>query len=135
MKGKIDILNCAKGHAEVHVDAADPISLARSARIIEDMLRRGYVLFINGADGALIRVEKFDAEKKVYIIGDGPLYAGEVPAAEPERRNPLCGEVKAPITHPPGQAPRRGPGRPKKGTREVPMEKAHATAIPRTAGG
>lgn len=124
MKGKIDILNCGEGHAEVHIDDSDPISLARSARIIEDMLRRGYALFIAGADGALIRVEAFNPQTKCYIIGDGPLYAGEVPEAPSQR---------APVTHPPGEAPRRG--RPKKASREVPISAAATTAIPRTAGG
>ena len=118
--GKIDILNCSKGHAEVHIDAADPIALARSARIIEDMLRRGYALFIAGADGALIRVEKFNPETKCYIIGVGPLYAGEVPPAQEP------GEV----AKPPGKRDYR-----RQKTREVPIAAAHTTAIPRTAGG
>lgn len=117
--GQIDILNCGEGHAEVHVDNSDPINLARSARIIGDMLRRGYALFIAGQDGALIRVEKFDAEKNVYIIGDGPLYAGETPEVEPESPNP--------------NRPKRAYKT--KGSRAVPVEKVHTTAVPRTAGG
>lgn len=116
--GQIDILNCAKGHAEVHIDTADPVSLARSSRIIEDMLRRGYALFVSGDDDALIRVEKFDAAKGVYVIGDGPLYAGETPPAKE-------------IAEPP--KPKGKPGRPK--SREVPVAAVHTTAIPRTAGG
>ncbi len=127
MKGQIDILNCGTGHSEVKVDTSDPIALARSERIIQDMLRRGYVLFITGKDNELIRVEKFNAENHTYIIGD----LGEPPRIsepEPERRNPLCGEV----VPSPGKPAR---GRPKKGTKEIPIGDAHVTAIARTAGG
>lgn len=125
MSGKIDILNCGAGHSEVKIDVSDPIALARSERIIQDMLRRGYVLFITGPDNALVRVERFDPTKHVYIIGEGPLYAGESnPAAEVPREYPSAAE---PV--------KRGPGRPKKTTREVPIGEAHVTAIARTAGG
>jgi len=71
----LDILNTGRGHAEVTFDHQDPIELERGKRIIEDMLRRGYLLFIQGDDGAVVRVESFDGERGRYIIGDCALYA------------------------------------------------------------
>lgn len=103
----IDILNCGHGHMEVRFNEKDPLELERAKRIIGDMLRRGYVLFVEGADKALIRVERFDAEKGVYIIADGPLYAGEDEGVWPDEPAPAA------------TAEKRKPGRPKKGTREV----------------
>lgn len=117
----IDILNCGRGHAEVHFDNGDPVELERGKRIIEDMLRRGYVLFIEGADKALIRVESFNAERGTYIIAEGPLYAGDQPAViEPEATAAA-----------PGVPSKRKPGRP----REVDIAKVKTTAIARSAGG
>jgi hypothetical protein len=118
----IDILNCGRGHAEVHFDNGDPVELERGKRIIEDMLRRGYVLFIEGADKALIRVESFNAERGTYIIADGPLYAGDEGAVtEPE---PTAAAPDAPS--------KRGRGRQK---REVGIATVKTTAIARSAGG
>lgn len=119
----IDILNCGSGHTEIRFTGENAMEVERAKRVIQDMLRRGYVLFIEGDDKALIRVEAFDPKKNVYIIGDGPLYAGDTQAAAPE-------ETIEPPT--PATKARRGPGR---GKREIPVGGARATAIGRSAGG
>lgn len=116
----LDILNTGHGHMEISFDKGDPMELERAKRIIADMLRRGYVLFIEGEDKALIRVEHFDPEKGVYIIADGPLYAGD-------QAEVVTHAESVPAT------PRRR-GRPPKSV-AVPMEKVRATAIGRSAGG
>lgn len=130
----IDILNCGTGHTEVRIDRSNPIEIARAKRVIMDMLRRGYVLFVEGADGTLIRVENFDAEKGVYIIGDlgePPASASPMPLQVTQESVPLPDPL---IIHPPGEKPqRRGRGRPRK--TEVPMDQVRTTAIARTAGG
>lgn len=126
MKGQIDILSCNDGHAEIHVNASDPISLTRAERIIQDMLRRGYALFVTGADGALIRVKSFDPVTKCYVIGDGPLYAGEVTPATEERKPATARQLDTP----PRTKGKRGPG-----PRKVPVADVHTTAVPRSAGG
>lgn len=109
--GGLDILNTGAGHIEVRYDLNDTIEVERAKRIIEDMLKRGYVLFIQGKDQELIRVESFDAVKGVYLIADlgDPIEGTSLPA-------------KA----------KRGRGRPKK---EVKMTEVKATAIGRSAGG
>lgn len=119
----IDILNCGAGHAEISFATGDPIELERGKRIIEDMLRRGYVLFIEGDDKALIRVVEFNAAKGTYIIADGPLYAGDQP-------DPQAPEL--PATSDAATSPKRGRGRPR---REVAIGSVKTTAIARSAGG
>ena len=121
----LDILNCGAGHMEVRFEKGDAIELERAKRVITDMLRRGYALFIEGPEG-LVRVKSFDPEKCVYIIGDGPLYAGEQ-----EIYAPAADSLSEDIAQP-KLKPRRG--RPPK-NRTVPMEKVRVTAIGRSAGG
>lgn len=119
----LDILNTGKGHAEVNFDHNDPIEMERGKRIIEDMLKRGYLLFIHGDDGKMVRVLSFDSTKGRYIIGDGALYAG----SEPLEPDPA--EEPAPPATP---EPKRR-GRPAKAA--VSMTSVRATAIGRSAGG
>lgn len=72
MSGHIDILNVGEGHLEVKWSEGDVIEQARAERIIQDMLKRGYALFVHGTDGALLRVKAFDVKHSSYIIADGP---------------------------------------------------------------
>lgn len=106
-EGAIDILNTGFGHIEIRFDDKDVIEAARASRIIKDMMRRGYVLFIHGADDKLTRVEKFDETKGVYVIADSAEIAPEQP--------------------PPAKRSYR--------TREVPISAAKVTAVGRSAGG
>lgn len=124
MSPGLDILNTGTGHTEIRFNGDDPFDTVRAGRIISDMLRRGYVLFIEGQDG-LVRVDSFDPKKSVYIIADGPLYAG----TEPEPATPDSPSAD-PTPDPHG--PRRR-GRPRK--TEVPITQVRATAIGRSAGG
>lgn len=80
----IDVLNAGLGHLEIKFNKDDPMETVRAERIIADMLKRGYALFVEGADKALIRVEKFDAKTGCYIIADGPT----VPAETSDRTEP-----------------------------------------------
>lgn len=112
MKGQLDILNCGEGHLEIKFHQNDVIETARAKRIIEDMLKRGYALFIHGKDDALIRVKRFIAKTGTYIIADGPTIP---PAAEPIQPAKL--------------------GRKLPGMKAVPMHKSKATVVGRSAGG
>lgn len=120
----IDILNCSGGHIEVRFDGKDAMELERAKRVITDMLKRGYVLFIEGPDGKLTRVERFDPEKFCYIVADGPLYAGDTPSA-----------VEEPDNTPPPQPPPVTHGRRGRASKEVPVASVRTTAIGRSAGG
>lgn len=127
MKPGIDILNTGKGHAEVNFSIEDPIEMERGKRIITDMLRRGYLLFIHGDDGKMVRVESFCEKTGRYIIGDGALYAGSEPI-HPE----VVQLTEATPESPTSPEPKRR-GRPPKAA--VPMATVRATSIGRSAGG
>lgn len=118
MEPGLEILNCGEGHLTITFKKDDLMEVERAKRIISDMLRRGYALFITGGDGVLTRVKRFKADTGTYLIADGPVIA-PVPIAPEE-----------PLTTP---IVRRKRGRPP--TREVPMTKARATVIGRSAGG
>ncbi len=121
MSAGIDILNTGAGHTEIRFDNGDPLELERAKRIITDMLRRGYVLFVEMGDKKLSRVQAFDAERGVYIIAD----LGEPPESPVEVAG--VDETGAQVIE------RRKPGRPR--NTEVSMTKVKATAIGRSAGG
>jgi hypothetical protein len=107
MTGQLDILSCGEGHLEIKYNEKDPIETERAKRIIGDMLKRGYALFIHGKNDALIRVKRFIATAGTFIIADGPTVP---PDAEPISR-------KLP------------------GMRAVKMHKTKATVVGRSAGG
>jgi hypothetical protein len=77
MNGTLDVLNCCAGHMSFSFDNGDPLELERAKRVVTDMLKRGYALFIEDKDGKLAKVKKFDPKRAEYIIADGPLYAGD----------------------------------------------------------
>lgn len=108
----IDILNAGLGHMEIRFDPADPLETVRAERVIKDMLKRGYALFIEGADKKLTRVKRFMASHGCYVIADGPQVAPE--GSEPD------------ITPPPKLA---------KGEKAVSVRKVRTTAVGRSAGG
>lgn len=107
MKGQLDVLNCGEGHLEIKFHHNDAIECERAKRIIQDMLKRGYALFVHGTDDALIRVKRFVADKGLYIIADGP-------------------------TIPPETLP---PSKNKPKERQIPAARAKATVVGRSAGG
>lgn len=109
----IDVLNAGLGHMEIKFDGKDAVDTARASRIIADMLRRGYALFVQGTDGAMTRVERFDATTCCYIIADGPT----VPADTADRTEP-ADHVKLP-----------------RGKRAMSMARTKVTAVGRSAGG
>lgn len=112
--GQIDILNTGEGHMEIKLNEDDPISMERAKRIITDMIKRGYALFVHGKNNVLCRVKRFDPKKMVYIIGDGPEIPTEAIPAE---------ETKA------EKVDRQ------KGYRQVPASRAKVTVVGRSAGG
>lgn len=120
--GNLSVLSVGAGDVEVKFDKDNPQETVRAKRIIEDMLRRGYALFVE-VDGKLKPVKRFDAEKECYIIADGPLYAGD--SAEPP------GVTQASQA----EAKERTRGRAAKKEREIPMKKTRATGVAPTAGG
>ena len=138
-KGTIGILNVGAGDTKLSFDKDNPMERARSARIVTDMLRRGYVLFIEiERDGkkTFQRVLEFREDVCEYIIADlDPTVAPtpepnkEMPDNEPSDETPS--EAGGEATAEPVPA-RRGRGRK---TKAIDAGQAHGVAVARTAGG
>lgn len=68
--GSIGILNVGAGDTKLVFDKNNPAECIRAARIVKDMLRRGYALLIDVGKGKTRRVLDFDDTKFEYIIAD-----------------------------------------------------------------
>lgn len=112
MTGQLDILNVGEGDMKIVFDEKNLLETERAKRIIQDMIKRGYALFVHGADNTLIRVKKFLPATGEYIIADGPTI--------PPDTEPVIPKSKA------GKEP---------AARKLKMHKAKATVVGRSAGG
>lgn len=112
----LSVLNCMAGDMKFSFDSNDPQEVERARRVVQDMLARGYIIFVETPKG-LRKVTGFNPKNDTYIIADGPM-AKEIPTDG----DPLETPVET---------------RPKKtqGRKEVSAKTAKATAIAPTAGG
>lgn len=119
--GKVGILNVGAGDTKLTFDTSKPDELRKSAAIVEDMIRRGFVLLIEtGRDekGPLYRrATGFDASTAEYII------------AGPSAPQEITGNDEEPASAP--KAGRKG----KSGILRVAASSTDAVAVARTAGG
>jgi hypothetical protein len=131
MSGTVGILSVGAGHTKLSFDPANPADRIRAARIVKDMLRRGYALLVEtgetDADGRPImtRAKDFDETKCEYIIADfDPMVAAQEEdnerRAEPSTASKDGARAEAP--------------RPRSRKR-VPAESVKAVAVARSAGG
>lgn len=123
MTGTVAILNVGAGDTKLTFDPTKPAEVARAAKIVKDMIRRGFVLLIEvGRDdkGPIYRrADDFDEKTAEYII------AGEVHDEEAEA------STSAPTPEP--RAGKRKTNRPPK--RRVAASSTNAVSVARTAGG
>lgn len=112
--GTLSVLNCGSGDLKFSFDPAKPMEAEKAKGVIEDMLKRGYVLLVE-VDGVWCRAVGFDPGRCEYIIPPD-LPVAEMKAAREELVDP----------QPTGRR-----GRPK----GVPAEGVRATAVAATAGG
>lgn len=106
--GMLEVLSVGKGDIKLTVGGDDPDEIAKAKRVIDEMLRKGYGIFVE-TDAGLRRVKKFNAKRMTYVIAEVADEPADTPA--PAQR-----------------------GR-KKAEKEVPVAGSRATAIGRTAGG
>lgn len=110
--GKVDILNTGGGHLTIRLDPdASPVEREKAKNTITDMLKRGYLLFVE-KDGQQVKVDSFDPAVNEYILADRPEAHALAAAVEPDTQPAK-----------PGRKPR------------IKAEKANATAIGPVAGG
>jgi hypothetical protein len=127
--GQCGILNVGTGDTKLSFDKENPAERIRAARIVADMIRRGYALLVeverNGVK-AFQRVEKFDEEKCEYVIADfDPVAAQQADSEEVSHEETQVEEPR--IAKPKLKA--------KPGRRAIKAESARAISVPRRAGG
>jgi hypothetical protein len=127
MIGEVAILNVAAGDIKLSFDPSQPKEVARAAKIVKDMIRRGFVMLIEvGMDdkGPLYRrAHDFDETTSEYIVAGDPAddfsedeHHDEKPASPPRQGRKPASRRTAP--------PRR-----------IPASTTRAVAVSRTAGG
>lgn len=124
MTGTVGVLNVGAGDTKFVFDKANPAECIRAARIVKDMLQRGYALLVDVGEGKYQRVYDFDEAKFEYIIADldpeaahSEVRGGDIePRAAPRESEPAV--------------PTRGRGR-----RGLDATSTGAIAVGRTAGG
>lgn len=126
--GEVGILNVGAGDNKLVFDPTDQAGMIRAARIVKDMIRRGYALLVEVGkteDGKpkFQRATDFDETKCEYIIAD---FDGDA-AREQDREEARHGEKADTPT------PRATGGRGK--THRVGASQAKAISVGRTAGG
>ena len=87
-RGTVGVLNVGAGDTKLSFDKNNPAERIRAARIVKDMLRRGYALLVEvEVDGVkkFTRATDFDEATCEYIIADfDPIVAAEHDATETE---------------------------------------------------
>lgn len=133
--GSIGILNVGTGDTKLVFDKNNPAECIRAARIVKDMLRRGYALLVEVEDehGAkrYQRVHEFKDDTCEYIIADfDPITAEREDQAEQSHVD----EVK---TQERPQEDRATPAPKRRGRKKkaIPATDAKAIAVARSAGG
>lgn len=158
MNGTVGILNVGCGDTKLVFDKNNPQECIRAARIVTDMLRRGYALLVEvpatveGQPASYRRVLKFEEATCEYIIADLDPLPPEPPVHHyEERRVPptpanlednLAGEHNAQDDQA-AEAAAAPPAEPTDGRRgrraykhkRIPATGAKAVAVARTAGG
>lgn len=134
MTGEVGILNVGAGDTKLSFDPKNPAERIRAARIVKDMIRRGYALLVDTGDGSYARATDFDETKCEYIIADfDPVTAAEAEEARTADEHHEKEPSAAPVSLREGTQKRRGrpPGR----TRRIDAGKANSVAVARSAGG
>lgn len=124
-RGELGILNVGAGDTKLTFDKSNPVERERAAKIVTDMLRRGYAILVQVGDHngepTYCRARAFDPDTCEYVIAGGQDESIDIGAIG--KASGLGDGVPLP-------APKKR-GRPRK----IPAERTHAVAVARTAGG
>lgn len=138
--GEVGLLNVGTGDIKLSFDPNNPAERIRAARIVRDMLRKGYALLIETTEGGVKgfrRALDFDENTYEYVIADLDPVAAAAADAEVPKNGQVQENGESTATESaasaPDAAPTPAPG--KRGRKRIPVEKARAVAVARTAGG
>lgn len=129
MNGDVSILNVGSGDTKLSFDPQNPAECIRAARIVKDMLRRGYALLIEVDKGRFQRVHEFDENACEYIIAD---FDPEIAAREDNKEIDDGARGKTQENDPKGA---RATTRGRLGKRRIKAARTRAVAVGRSAGG
>lgn len=140
IRGSVAVLNVGEGDTKLTFDKNNPQECIRAARIVTDMIRRGYALLVEDppGSGTFRRVKAFDENTFEYIIADfDPVAAAEADRVEAESTEERTDEPES--AEAAGSAPpARAEGKPRRGrpsTKRVAASSARAVSVGRSAGG
>lgn len=132
MAGSVGILNVGAGDTKLTFDPKKPDEVKKSAKIVADMIKRGFVLLIEvgkAEDGDPIyrRAKAFDEKTCEYII------AGSI---DDESTTTEQTNDKKSAATPPRKGKAAEPAkRDRRGNTRIPAASTSAVAVSRTAGG
>jgi hypothetical protein len=133
MSGTLGILNVGAGDTKLSFDPKNPVECIRAARIVKDMVRRGYALLVDAGDGRYQRVREFDDSKYEYIIADfDPVTADEHDRGE-HGKDKFSEAAAGTAAEDNAKPQKRKPGRPR--FKRVSAAKTRGVAVARTSGG
>jgi hypothetical protein len=138
MNGSVAILNVGAGDIKLSFDKSNPAERIRAARIVKDMLRRGFALLVEVEPGKYQRAVAFDEDACEYIIADfDPTVAAPAePFEEHSDAQDQDGEEGTAAAAPSTDTPQKRRRRPKgSGRRRLPAESTKTVAVAKSAGG
>lgn len=135
--GSVGVLNVGAGDTKLSFDPNNPQERIRAARIVADMLKRGYALLVEVERDGVKKFERalgFREDTCEYIIADfDPLQAAQVDEEEaevPHEEDQPAAETALPEAREKAPAPKR------RGRRKaVDAGTTRAVAVARSAGG
>ena len=126
MTATLDVLNVGLGDLKLRFNPDDAADVERAQSTIEALLRQGYAICIEKADGRYARVKRFDRANDCYIVSE--VGSGNQASAQAGQES---GEIEAE-----GAAKPRGRGRGRAvAESKHPRGSTKATALGPSAGG
>ena len=120
--GSLSVLNVGAGDIKVVFNKDDKGESKRAIRMLSDMQQRGYLIAVELPDGSYTRAERIDATRGRYVI--------TVPddVADPAEAEPVAATRKG--------STKKSVVKGKRGRKvSVPIQKARAVGVARSAGG
>jgi hypothetical protein len=132
--GEVGILNVGEGDTKISFDPSNPAERQRAARIVKDMLRRGYSLLVEhpAGSGSYTRALEFREDVCEYVIADFDSAEAEKADAQESEHGSEQGQAQAPAAA--GGTP-QAPAKRSYRKRTVSAESTRAVGVARVAGG
>lgn len=133
--GEVGILNVGDGDTKLSFDPNNPAERIRAARIVADMIRRGYALLVETEPGSnqYVRAIAFREDRCEYVIADfDPITAAEADTRE-ERQDASQQDKAGASAAPTATAP--APARRSYSRKSIDAGSRRAVAVAPSAGG